>query len=75
MVAKTFLTPPIPPANNSSAHRTSSRLLLPQGMTSSKRRVKQFDNAIAASTVDAFINAEAIAINTAQAAVRVCRSI
>ena len=44
-----------------------------QGMTLSKRRVKQFENAVSASTADALINAEAITINTAQAAVRRCR--
>ena len=40
-----------------------------QGITSGKRRVKHFDNAVSAITVDALINAEAIANNTAQAAV------
>jgi len=41
-------------------------------MTLSKRRVKEFENAVSASTADALINAEAITINSAQAAVRLC---
>ena len=47
-------------------------LLLSQGMTASKRRVKHFDNTVSAITADALINAEAIAIYTAQAAVSQC---